>query len=355
MLRSECEQCKSSQPKQSMFRVNSRLLCEPCANTAVSEIKKKNEPLSVTHETDTTVCQVCKADFGSTVLPLIGNVPICDNCGTQLRNRRFPQWLKLSLAGLIALLVVALVHGIPYFRAGRSLVRGERALNRSDFQTATTDLQQVLRVAPRSQKAILLAAKAAILNCDIGDAQKALNLRTSYEQNNLFTEVNGLWNHAAKGYEDAASATKLVEEKHDAEGARLMRQASAEYPECKELKVASESYTAGADFVSKDYDGFLSHSTAALRLEPNSPELLGEEASALAAKYAVTGQSEFRDRAEEDLKKAEGISKQDPKQLASYQEYAERIRYRLDSREIIDRDEYNRRFRNGKDPLKGVS
>ena len=354
MLRSQCEQCKSTQPAQAMFRVNGRLLCEPCANTAVSEIKRKNQQLAVSREPDRTICHRCNTDYGSSHLPLIGDTPICGNCAREVRNRPFPQWLKLSLAGLFALLTVALFHGVPYFKAGRSLARGERALNRQDYQLATSELQQVLRVAPHSQKAILLAAKAAILNCDVAEAQKALDLRRTYEQNRLFKEVDGLWERAVKGYEDATNATKLGEDKHDEEAAQLMRKASQEYPECKALKVASESYAAGADFVRKDYDGFLSHSTAALRLEPDSPELLGEEASALAAKYAVTGFPAFRERAEEDLKKAEKLSK-DTKQKASYYEYAERIRYRLDSREIIDRDEYNRRFRNGKDPLKGDS
>src|SRR5690349_1482984 len=114
MLSSECERCKSAQPKRAMFRVNDRLLCEPCANAAVSEIKSRNEQVSVTRETDRTICQRCNTDYGSSHLPLIGAAPICGNCAEGVRNRPFPQWLKLSLAGLFALLLVALVHGIPY-------------------------------------------------------------------------------------------------------------------------------------------------------------------------------------------------------------------------------------------------
>jgi tetratricopeptide (TPR) repeat protein len=258
--------------------------------------------------------------------------------------------------GLLALLVVALVHGRPYFSAGRSLVRGERAINRHEYGVASVELQKVLKVAPHSQKAILFAAKAAMMDCDISSAQKALQLRTTYEQNSLFTEVNGLWERALKGYEDAIKAGKLDEDgKHDEEAAQLMQQASREFPECKELKIASEGYTGGAAFVKKDYDGFLSHSTAALQMDPNNPDLLGTEASALAAKYASTGAPEFQARAEEDLKKAEHLSQSDPKGKVRFDEYSERIRYRLQTREIIDRDEYNRRFRNGKDPLKGAS
>lgn len=322
----------------------------------VSESSKNDPPLRVTREIDRTVCARCKTDYGLSQLPLVGNVPICGNCSSQIVNRPFPQWLKLSLAGLLALLVVALVHGRVYFAAGRSLARGEKAIKRHDYRAASDELQKVLKVAPRSQKAILLAAKAAMMSCDMETAEKTLNLRPTYEQNALFREVNGQWGRAIKAYDDAVKASKLSEDgKHDAEAAQLMQQASGEFPECKQLRIAAEAYTGGAAFSRKDYDGFLAHSSAALQMDPNSPDLLGTEASAFAAKYAATGLPEYQARAEEDLKKAEQLSENDPKAKASYTEYAERIRYRLESREIIDRDEYNRRFRNGKDPLKGAS
>ncbi len=46
------------------------------------------------------------------------------------------------------------------------------------------------------------------------------------------------------------------------------------------------------------------------------------------------------------LKEAAERAKADPKLMESFREYEERIRYRLQSREIIDKPEYDRRFRN---------
>jgi hypothetical protein len=42
---------------------------------------------------------------------------------------------------------------------------------------------------------------------------------------------------------------------------------------------------------------------------------------------------------------ARTLSLSSPEEAARFDEYAERIPYRLDSRVIIDKDEYHRRFR----------
>ena len=78
---------------------------------------------------------------------------------------------------------------------------------------------------------------------------------------------------------------------------------------------------------------------------PDDPAAAGAVASALACKYAVTGDPEFRKQAEQMLDKAQTLAQQSPQSKASFDEYAERIRYRLQTREIIDKEEYDRRFR----------
>jgi hypothetical protein len=46
------------------------------------------------------------------------------------------------------------------------------------------------------------------------------------------------------------------------------------------------------------------------------------------------------------LQESERRNSQDPEAKKAFQEYAERIRYRLESRQIISKSEYDRRFRN---------
>jgi hypothetical protein len=59
----------------------------------------------------------------------------------------------------------------------------------------------------------------------------------------------------------------------------------------------------------------------------------------------VTGEIAYRKQAEEMLRSAEQQTQGNVEARKSYQEYAERIRYRLDTREIIDKPEYDRKFR----------
>jgi hypothetical protein len=67
-------------------------------------------------------------------------------------------------------------------------------------------------------------------------------------------------------------------------------------------------------------------------------------ASALACKYAVTGDPAFRKQSEDTLAKAELLAQRSSEEKSAFEPLAERIRYRLATREILDTDEYNRRF-----------
>ena len=72
--------------------------------------------------------------------------------------------------------------------------------------------------------------------------------------------------------------------------------------------------------------------------------VVAELASALACKYAVTADVSFRDRAVQALEESRSLSKT-PEEQKAFKEYSERINHRLTTREIIDKREYDRRFR----------
>jgi hypothetical protein len=71
-------------------------------------------------------------------------------------------------------------------------------------------------------------------------------------------------------------------------------------------------------------------------------------ASALSCKYAVTGDVSYRRRSEEALAKALQFAQSDPETLKVIQEFVDRNKYRLETRQIITKTEYDRRFRSGK-------
>jgi len=218
-------------------------------------------------------------------------------------------------------------------------------MDRHDYRTAAGHFAEVVKVKPTEQKVVLSGAKADLLTGDLSGAQQFLKMRQNYEADNLFEEVNGMWKRATDALDKEVEAGKLVESHQDEKAARLMHEASAEYPESQEMAEAALMLDAGLAFVHKDYDTFLRLSQDTLKNAPDDPNAMGAVASALACKYVVTGNAVFRDQAEEMLARAQTLAERNAESKASFAEYAERIRYRIDKRDIIDKDEYDRRFR----------
>jgi tetratricopeptide (TPR) repeat protein/DNA-directed RNA polymerase subunit RPC12/RpoP len=347
MRRLKCSSCAAEFPAGDMFHVDGAEVCERCGDRLLAENKAKSKDYQphVWRLTDPTVCSRCKTDYGDKDLPVIGGMPFCANCIPGLYAHPFPVWLKASFSALLVVLAVGLWRGVPYFAAGRHLAQGRRAMDRRDYQTATTHFAAVLPVKPTDQDVVLQGAKAHLMTGDAGGASAFLELRASFEENALFTEVNGLWDRANAAFKKAEDAGKLAESNRTAEALRLMTEAAREYPQSVALAVAVLSLKGGEAFERKDYDAMLAASREALALVPDNPGRHSAVASALACKYAVTGNSAFRVEAEQLLARAESLAAGSPEAQASLDEYAERIRYRLTSRMIIDKDEYDRRFR----------
>jgi hypothetical protein len=103
----------------------------------------------------------------------------------------------------------------------------------------------------------------------------------------------------------------------------------------------------GDAFDRKDYDTFLAKSKEIATQNPKEAQVAAGVASAYACKYAVTGEESFRQEALRQLEKAAALA---PPGDKDYPEYANRIRHRIETREIIKREEFRRRFPNGWKP-----
>jgi hypothetical protein len=103
---------------------------------------------------------------------------------------------------------------------------------------------------------------------------------------------------------------------------------------------------AGAAFRKKDYDRFERLAEDAAKQQPGDAIAQAQVASALACEYAVSGNEALRRRAEAKLDEA---NRMDSATLGATH-YVERIRHRLETREIIDSKEFFRRFPNGWHP-----
>jgi hypothetical protein len=221
------------------------------------------------------------------------------------------------------------------------MYKGERLVEEKRYAEALPYLKETLKIAPRSDKAVLLTAKAALLTGDMQTAGAAFDGHDSGKFENgkdaEFLEVSAIWNRAVDAMKKAQAAG-------EAEAARMMHEAAAQYPEMPSLRIAADSYDGGVAFEQKDYDTFLAISEKAWKEHADANSASGM-ASALGCKYAVTGDESFRQRSEEMLQRAFEMAKGDAEELKVLNEFAERNKYRLESRVILTKAEYDKRFR----------
>ena len=352
MRQATCCQCGLTTTIRSFYNMKGKTYCEPCVWKASREAKEAGQPAAYVALQDNSICSRCGAYSGdSSDHPIVGKIPLCLNCAPQVSNWPYPSWLKISLALLLLLLVVALLHGRRYFHAGRTMYVGERLVEKHDYEKALPYLQETLRIAPESDKAVLLTAKAALSIGDVDAADKAIQGHNAghFEDANKpeFQEVKEMWGRANSAFGKAEAAAKLeTQDGKAAEAARLMHEAASLYPEARGLAAAADTADEGAAFEAKDYDQFLAIAQKQWQKYPGSGTAAAV-ASAFACKYAVTGDAQYRQESEQMLDTSRQKVGTDPEQQKWFQEYAERIRHRLDSRQIITKTEYDRRFRSG--------
>lgn len=346
MRQATCSQCAATGPLRSLFVYRDQIYCPNCAEFLRTETVPGATPAPMI---DPTICSRCGIDNGNTEFPRLGALPFCHTCQEYVEANPYPGWLKAGLFALLALLVVALVHGRKYFQVGREMYIGEKLAEQAKYAEAIPHLKQTVQLAPGSDKAVLLLAKAALLSGDpntAADAVRGHHNGLEFEQNSDLQEVKALFARTRPAIDKANKAMELVQQSGKAtEADALMHQAVTEYPEMKALQEVLPYYDAGAAFEKKDYDKFVMLYEQLAKQQPNLAGAAGGLASAYACKFAVTGDPSWKQKAEEMLEKARQLSQGSPEEQKAFTEYAERTRYRLSSRQIIDKDEYDRKFR----------
>ena len=110
------------------------------------------------------------------------------------------------------------------------------------------------------------------------------------------------------------------------------------------MTAAIPYFDEGAAFERKDYDRFLALAQEVFANKPDATNA-ATIASAWACKYAVSGNAQFKDEAEDSLLQAQRMAQSDAEEVKALEEYLPRIRHRIESREIITKQEYDKRFR----------
>jgi hypothetical protein len=336
----KCAKCGNEFPTSGMMRLDGQRYCAVCGEEMMDEIRRPESP-GTTPAVAAGMCAVCGNASPSQV---VGGAALCATCAHAVYHRDFPKWLKLGLAGALLLLMVALVHGEKYFKIGRGLYRGEKLIAQGQFEKAEQQLKPVVEFAPECKKCSLLMAKAALLAGDPQAAYEAAGGK-KFEENELFREVDGIFGRAAKGLALVQQSSVDAEAGKRDEALKSLQEAKREYPELKGYEAFENNIDVAIAFNSKNYDKFLELEQAEAAKSPEDSMAVAGVASALACKYAITGDEKYAKGTEDALERAHKLVGSDPKLMAAYTEYSERIRYRVRSRDIIDKAEYDKRFR----------
>ena len=121
-----------------------------------------------------------------------------------------------------------------------------------------------------------------------------------------------------------------------------MTEASQEYPQLPSLSIAALELSASAAMDHKDYDAAIQFSKQAFERDPDFTSA-GWLSGSLAAKYAQSGDPVYRKQAEDMIAQMQNRMRSDEEKL-EFVNFSKRMQHRMDTREIITRDEYNRRF-----------
>jgi hypothetical protein len=297
MIECKCEQCGGEFPVNSTLRVAGRILCDACCEQVLAQ--SETPQTDPQRQCDPTICANCQNDNGTVELPRLAGLPVCAPCENFFRNRPFPPWIKFALAAVVALVVFSLAWNLRFFRAYVAFRRSITSWTQGQAEPAASRMS---------------AAAGYVPECDF--------VRT------FATYMEGV---------------SLLHQDKCAEALAKLTQCQDRLPLGHEVEIYILQARGGVTFDAKDYDGFLA---AAQALEQKMPtHYLGKAtvASALACKYVQTGDKSFHDRAVECLDAARSMAQGDPQ----FEEYEDRIRHRLDAREIITYQEFQQRFPNG--------
>jgi hypothetical protein len=303
-----CAACEAKVPMGEAFTVADRSLCKTCLEKFLSEPGADQKLDGIARMLDPTVCIHCSSDQGREDWPTVAGLPTCAKCEDFFRNRPYPGWLKVSFAVFLCVAIGAFVYNLRYFRAYVEMLQAQRAMEAGDIPKAAHLYEAASVRLPEIPE---LAVIPSIYN-----AQRLIAEDKNQEALDLLDKSRP---HAPPDMHDVY----------------------------RQIELAAQI---GLAFDRKDYDAFLAYSKEAAALAPNESMIVGSIASAYACKYAATGDPKFKELSLQELARAKDLARANGD---DFEEYENRTLFRLETREIIKRDEFKKRFPNGWKPKEG--
>ena len=296
MLKVKCSVCGKILPMKDTSKTDDRILCANCYEKLTST--QETVASEFRYQVDPTICGRCGLDNGSSPLPTLSNQPMCQQCIDYLRNRPFPSWIKISFAGLIIFVVLAAVWNMRFFLAWKD--------SKAAFELMGQDMGQA--------------------------AERMRTARSRVPESSDLQTLSFFFDGIVYLQQDKSK-----------EAFASFQQCKHKLPDTFGVDILILQASAGVNFETKDYDGFVVVAKEMTVKKPDDHFSYAMLASAYACKYAVTSDTAFREQAMAALDRARTMSGSDP----SFKEYEQRILHRLNTKEILSPQEFHRRFPNG--------
>jgi tetratricopeptide (TPR) repeat protein len=254
------------------------------------------------------VCGWCDADSPHEHVARIAEVPTCEECDSRMRNFPYPNWVRVGFLLLLLAAVISIVMNSRFLFAYFEHRKAARLMNAGQLNEAADLMQTAANRVPEVKDFDILAG------CMRGIALLAAD--------------------------DSRGAVAVFQ--------RLVTMD----PGVEHFRTLLLHAESGAAFDDKDYDKFLQTSQTLAAMEPGTADSKMRMASAYACLYVARNDRDALAKARQLLAEAKELPASDAEQ---FEEYYNRILYRIESREIISSKEYARRFPNGWKPPAGAA
>ena len=301
MRKVNCEKCGGEYPTNETLKIEESIVCGTCAELV---FKAKKIPANqIQRQIDPTICVGCGKDNGDTNLAKLGQLPVCPSCTELYKNRPFPTWIKAALAGIVFLVIFALFWNSRFIRA-------------------YYDMRQV---------------NAAIAAGDLERGVEYFDSASQHVPEN--TEI--------QTYAIFYKGMLLLRQENPAEALKLLQSCRGRVQDESNLDDLIMQAQIAIAFDNADYDEFLRLALQMDQKHKEDPTTIGQIASAYACKYAETQDAKYKTESIVALDHARTLVNSMPEYKEYFTEYEQRILHRLHTREIIDRNEFIKRYPNG--------
>jgi hypothetical protein len=305
-----CGQCQQTIPMNSAFQIQQNTFCESCAQSRLKETGAQAvKQGDIIKMIDPSICTRCNTDYGSSTLSVVGGgIPVCHTCEMQMRNYPFPAWIKSTLLVLLIIAAMVFVRNLRFFSGYINMIHGARAMESSRPTEAAAYFMRASEYIPE---------------------HKELQATSQY--------IKGI---------------SLMSEDRSTEALVCLQKASSVFASNEGFQQMLTSAEIGASYDNKDYDGFAAKAKAYAHKKSADSTAAAQYASALACQYAVSGDPKLKQAALQELKHAESLTKPDD---PVFQEYQQRILFRLETRQILNRKQFYQQYPQGWKPAGGQS